>query len=145
MTEKPSKFAAAIAALEARGLPIPFALAGEPEPLSLTVRDEVEQWASAHGYDKAAIKLLVRAIRGRVWANQYLAAVGADLSVRVDLDGAPAGPVSEMDRLSANLTAHARAMKEQFKAPARAPEAATTPKPPGTRATLSLPQRTAMP
>ena len=94
-------------------MPIPAALAGDAETLATSVKDANRQWAAEHGYDGESTTLLTRAIRDWVGSNAYISALGADLSVRVNLDGAPvAAPVSEMDRLSATAQMRAAAQAQ---------------------------------
>jgi hypothetical protein len=130
-----------LAELKARRLPIPPALTGEESmPLALSTRADMAVWAAAHGYDEAAVAMLKRLIAATVRSGPYQKALAADLSMRHSLDGEPVELVSEMDRHSAALALHARALKDAGQA--KPPEKAVAPKPvePG-KPTASPPKR----
>lgn len=138
-TKPPGYLDRLLAELKARGLPIPPVLTGEESmPLALSTRADAPVWAAAHGYDEAAIAFLGRAIAATVRSGPYQRALAADLSMRHSLDGEAVALVSEMDRHSAALSVHARALKD---ASAQPPEKAAPPKPVAPRPPAAAPSK----
>src|SRR6516162_3426850 len=106
----------ALAPLIAAGLPLPFplteALKDNPSPLALSTREAWPEWAAAKGYDPEQADRLMQSIRRLRSSAGYLQALAADLSLRYDADGAVTENVSDLDRHSAALALHARALSK---------------------------------
>lgn len=122
----------ALEALKARGFPIPPALANasDPRPLAISTRSDIAAYVEAHGGGEEEARILGQAMAALTRTPFYIEALAADLSERVSiLTGAAVGPVSELDRHSAALQIHAKAVRSNK--PAGVPDAAPTrPKPP---------------
>jgi hypothetical protein len=104
----------ALAELKARGFPVPPALDNqdEPQPLALTTRADIAAYVAQHGGGQDEARLLDKVVAALVRTPRYTDAVAADLGVRVSIITSEAvGPVSEMDRHSAALLIHARALR----------------------------------
>jgi hypothetical protein len=102
----------ALAELRLKGFPIPAALdLDHPRPLAVSVQADVNAYVKAHGFGPAEAKALGRIIMNLTRVPRYQEAVAADLSVRVSLSGEIVGPVSDLDRHSAALWLHARAIR----------------------------------
>ena len=135
-------FAKLIDQIRARGLPVPTALAGEAQPLALSTRADLPPWCELNGYDDDAFGVLNEAIGVHTRSASYLKALVADLAVRVDLDGCPVSPVSELDRHSAALGLYLKERKDEARRakpadPVAAP--ASSPSPIAAKAPASVP------
>jgi hypothetical protein len=109
----------ALSLLRARGFPVPAAFenASEPQALALTTREDIASYVSSHGGGEDETRLLVAIVAALTRTPRYVEALASDLSLRVSiLTGEAVSPVSEMDRHSAGLLIHARALRSASKA-----------------------------
>jgi hypothetical protein len=129
----------ALSLLRAKGFPAPAALesVSEPQPLALTTRDDVGPYVASHGGGEDEARLLVAIVAALTRTPRYFEALASDLCPRVSiLTGEAIGLVSEMDRQSAALLVHARALRSASKAgvqdlaPAKPKPPPQPPKPP---------------
>ena len=108
----------AIAELKARGFPVPPALENgdEPRALALTTREDIGAYVALHGGGEDEARLIAKIVAALTRTPRYLEALASDLSLRVSiLTGEAVGLVSEMDRHSAALLIHARALRSASK------------------------------
>jgi hypothetical protein len=125
----------ALSELKAKDFPVPQALTVDaPQPLALTTREDIGAYVALHGGGADEARLLGQIVAALTRTPRYVEALAADLSVRVSiLTGEPHGLVSEMDRHSAALLIHTKAVRSPPK-PAGVRDAAPgQPKPPQTQ------------
>jgi hypothetical protein len=108
--------------LVAAGLPIPAplksAMEGEFLPLAITTREAWPRWAREHGHNDQQIETLSQAVGRLVRHPNYIEAMAADLSERVDIEGKGVQRVRPEDRLSASMILLWRGFKASTRAAA---------------------------
>ncbi|MBZ6078955.1 ProQ/FinO family protein [Microvirga puerhi] len=95
-----------------------------PDVLPKTVEDEVlplkmgidKDLEGLLPNDEATRRMLRKALRGYTRSFRYLDALAADSAVRYNIDKVQTGPVSELDRHSASLELHRRAILDRERA-----------------------------
>ena len=131
MNDHAAKCAEALAELKTKGFPVPAALESGDEPLALATREDVGAYVALHGGGEDEARLLAQIVAALTRTPRYIEALASDLSLRVSiLTGEAAGPVSEMDRHSAALLIHARALRSASKPAIAQDVAPAKPKPP---------------
>ena len=100
--------------------PVGSFLEGKAQPLALDTRERLPDWCAAHGYSDEQRRHLNKLIGAIVRRERYLRAVASG-SMRIDLDGAVSGPVSEADRENAAKRLAAIAEKRTKPEPAEPP------------------------
>ena len=106
------RHAEVLAKLEARGFPVPDAIANvdNPRPLATSTRQDVVAWVKAHNGAWRDRELITAATAAFVKTPKYAGALAAEGAVRVSiLTGAPVEPVSDSDRQSAFASRHPKA------------------------------------